>query len=104
MDATIGTATPPPAAYRPSGGAPSRVTAPSQSSEAGERSSSSHDPASSRREVTDDPATGTMVFRLVDVATGDVTAQTPSEARLKLRAYIDQLSARTNQPSVERIV
>lgn len=42
-----------------------------------------------RREAAPDPTTGAMVFRIVEVATGAVTMQTPTDARLKLRAYID---------------
>lgn len=56
----------------------------------------------SQRSVERDVATGSMVYRLVDVSTGFVTQQTPSEARLRLRAYIDGVfAANTPEPAVE---
>ncbi|PZQ19065.1 MAG: hypothetical protein DI565_01340 [Ancylobacter novellus] len=42
-----------------------------------------------QRSVERDQTTGSLVYRLVDVATGVAVTQTPSEARLRLRAYID---------------
>lgn len=46
------------------------------------------------RSVDFDEATGSLIYRLIDVTTGFVTVQTPSDARLKMRAYIDGLTAR----------
>ncbi len=58
---------------------------------------------SSQRDVTLDVATGSLVYRLIDVTTGVVSRQTPSEDRLKLRAYIDGvIAANASPPSVER--
>ena len=42
-----------------------------------------------QRSVERDQTTGSLVYRLVDMATGVAVTQTPSEARLRLRAYID---------------
>lgn len=54
------------------------------------------------RSVEKDAATGSLVYRLVDVATGFIAVQTPSEARLRLRAYIDGVAAQnTVEPAVE---
>ncbi len=111
MDGAIGSLTTPPAALRPAGDVAVRVEASSSPQAAhhrsawGSTSEFESDPnarSSARREVNEDTATGSMVYRLVDVATGDVTSLTPSEARLKLRAYIDRVvSQKTSQPSFE---
>lgn len=53
------------------------------------------------RSVERDTATGSLVYRLVDLSSGIVTVQTPTEARLKLRAYIDGVMAQPAQPAVE---
>lgn len=55
----------------------------------------------SQRSVERDTETGSLVYRLVEVSTGFVTVQTPSEARLKLRAYIDGVTAQSaSEPTV----
>jgi len=51
------------------------------------------------RSVEKDTETGSLVYRLVDVATGFVAVQTPSEARLRLRAYIDGVTGQSNAGS-----
>ena len=57
--------------------------------------------ADDRPEVTEDSATGSLVYRLVDVGTGTVTVQTPSEAKLKLRAYIDHLFSKKSDSTFD---
>ncbi len=109
MDASIGIATPQAA---PRADAVSmRVQAPAKPSDAGgqpaDRSPTAQgivdDRLSSRREIVEDRDTNSMVYRVVDVATGEVASQTPSEARLKLRAYIDRIVAKNQtKPSFEQ--
>ncbi|MET0314601.1 MAG: hypothetical protein ABW275_09435 [Hansschlegelia sp.] len=78
---------------------PSVAPAP-KSPDTGDRASSDQD---QRRETTPDAATGALVFRIVEVATGAVTMQTPTDARLKLRAYIDHvISSESAGASVTR--
>lgn len=98
MDAALGTLTTPPAGLRSTDGA-LRVEASPAAPPAQQRvraaqtaaPSTSDDRADSRREVREDVSTGSFVFRVIDVTTGSVERQTPSEARLKLRAYIDNV-------------
>ncbi|QZO01005.1 hypothetical protein [Chenggangzhangella methanolivorans] len=55
-----------------------------------------------QRSVEKDAQTGSLVYRLVDVATGFVAVQTPSESRLRLRAYIDGVTAQSApEPALE---
>lgn len=42
-----------------------------------------------RREIEFDRDASAVVFRAVEVSTGDVVSQFPEEARLNLRAYLD---------------
>ena len=42
-----------------------------------------------RREFEIDRETSALIFRSIDVSTGDVVQQYPEEARLNLRAYIE---------------
>lgn len=56
---------------------------------------------SSQRSVERDFDTGSLVYRLIDVSSGDVTSQTPSVARLQLRAYIDGVLTPKAEPAVE---
>ncbi|MFC7051873.1 hypothetical protein ACFQI3_04140 [Hansschlegelia quercus] len=91
MDATIGSVSAPYVV-------PKTVAVPVQPSVAPAPSSSASDHQTSsngdqRRETTPDAATGALVYRIVEVATGAVTMQTPTDARLKLRAYIDGIMA-----------
>lgn len=44
-----------------------------------------------RKEIEVDRETSALVFRAIDVTTGDVVRQYPGESRLKLSAYIDRL-------------
>ncbi|HVI30327.1 hypothetical protein [Hansschlegelia sp.] len=108
MDVAIGSLVTPAAAVRAAGGAGARVEPAPQPERTGDQRSpglAGPDPEASRREVLEDERTGTFVFRLVDVTSGEVTSQTPSEARLKLRAYIDALVAdNARGPSLERFV
>lgn len=91
MDATIGSLTNV-VPVRTTADAPQVIPAAPNASDAGDRESyGQHDPRDSRREVSDDQTTGSLVFRVVDITTGDVTAQTPTDAQLKLRAYIDRI-------------
>jgi hypothetical protein len=112
MDAAIGTMTTPPAALR-SGPADvtQRVQPAPRAPRSEERPFSSGDGrnrteqiAATERRIERDDATGSLIFRLIDVDTGDVAAQTPSEARLRLRAYVDSVMAsQASEPSVERM-
>lgn len=55
-----------------------------------------------QRSVERDDTTGSLVYRLVEVSTGFVAVQTPSDARLRLRAYIDGvMGAKASEPAVE---
>ena len=54
-----------------------------------------------QRTIERDADTGSLVYRLVDLSSGIVTLQTPSEARLRLRAYIDGVSTQANTPAIE---
>jgi hypothetical protein len=67
-----------------------RVAPASQTFGSGQQSSSGSS-SGERREASPDPTTGALVFRVIEVATGAVTMQTPTDARLKLRAYIDSV-------------
>lgn len=60
-------------------------------------------PARGERRVEIDPATQSYVFRTIDVESGIVVRQTPDEMRLKLRAYVDGLTADAQKPLVERV-
>ncbi len=108
MDSAIGSLVTPASALRGPGTGGARVepaTGPSSLSDQRSSGPAASRPDASRREVLEDERTGTFVFRLVDVATGQVTSQTPSEARLKLRAYIDALVAdNARGPLLERFV
>ncbi|WP_020181368.1 hypothetical protein [Methylopila sp. M107] len=53
------------------------------------------------RSIERDVDTGSLVYRLIDLSSGIVTVQTPSDARLKLRAYIDGVIASGQQPAIE---
>lgn len=54
------------------------------------------------RSVERDATTGSLVYRLVEVSTGFVAVQTPSEARLRLRAYIDGvMGSKAPEPAVQ---
>jgi hypothetical protein len=102
MDAAIAPVTTPTAPARRPVTSAQRVEPPSSAprtadrepSPAAETTVASESRLLAEREVERDDATGSLIYRLIDVATGDVTAQTPSDARLKLRAYIDGLVAR----------
>lgn len=108
MDAAIGAVTTPaPQAPQPRQPEPARVPPARGASEFSDRSSR-NDAASkltsrltAQREVDIDDATGSLVYRLIDLSSGVVTAQTPSEARLKLRAYIDGVIASVAEPGFE---
>lgn len=98
MDAAIGSVTTvQPQKARPSESAP-RVEAPAPESAAISRADSR---LTAERSVEKDAATGSLIYRLVDLSSGIVTIQTPSDARLKLRAYIDGVMAYQAQPAVE---
>jgi hypothetical protein len=103
MDAPIAPVMPPPAAaprrqlpstqrVEPSTAAPK--VADRAPSFASQNATAAESRLLAQRTVERDEATNSLVFRLIDVTTGSVTAQTPSEARLKIRAYIDGLVAR----------
>lgn len=47
-----------------------------------------------RREIEVDRDTSALVFRAIEVSTGDVVQQYPEEARLNLRAYIEAEEAK----------
>lgn len=53
------------------------------------------------RSVSFDSETGSLVYRLIDISSGLVTSQTPSDARLRLRAYIDSVVSSNTEPAVE---
>jgi hypothetical protein len=91
MDATIGTVSAPYVVPK-TVAVPvlPRVTPAPETPDSGDQASSDRD---ERRETTPDAATGALVYRIVEVATGAVTMQTPTDARLKLRAYIDHVMA-----------
>ncbi|GLK78793.1 hypothetical protein [Methylopila turkensis] len=57
-------------------------------------------PTPSERRVDIDAATNSLIFRTVDIATGVTVQQTPDEARLRLRAYIDTLGAKVAEPTL----
>lgn len=105
MDAAIGTPIVPQATRRPAGDIVTRVepTANVQPAPAIPAAATDIDRRmASKLAVSPDGATGEIVFRVIDTATGSVTVQTPSESRLKLRAYIDGVSARKSaDPSFE---
>lgn len=44
-----------------------------------------------RKEIEIDRDTSALIFRAIDVTTGDVVRQYPEEARLKLSAYIETI-------------
>lgn len=54
-----------------------------------------------QRSVSLDPDTGSLIYRMIDVSSGDVRSQTPSDARLQLRAYIDTVFSTTPEPAIE---
>lgn len=100
MDASIGTVTMTPSRDYRSAESVQPVAAPV--GVAAQSSAPAEVRVDSQRSVERDAATGSMVYRLVDVSTGFVTQQTPSEARLRLRAYIDGVFAQnTSEPAVE---
>lgn len=98
MDSAIATLTTPPApAPRPVEPA-QRVEPASSAGATGDRNAAgsgarSFDRASAQRSFQRDADTGSLVYRLVDINSGVVAVQTPSDARLKLRAYIDGVFA-----------
>ncbi|MFD1704453.1 hypothetical protein ACFSCV_15705 [Methylopila henanensis] len=57
-------------------------------------------PTPPERRVEIDAATNSLIFRTVDIATGVTVQQTPDEARLRLRAYIDTLGAKVAEPTL----
>ena len=58
----------------------------------------------SERKVQIDPETQSLIYSTIDVASGVVVRQTPDEARLKLRAYLDGVAAdQAKPPLVERV-
>lgn len=111
MDASIGAVTTPtpqppplrqaePARVPPAAGA--SATADRSQSSGGEPSSKMLSRLTAERSVDFDDATGSLVYRLVDLGSGILTIQTPSEARLKLRAYIDGVMASSApEPAIE---
>lgn len=54
-----------------------------------------------QRTIERDTETGSLVYRLVDLSSGIVTLQTPSDARLRLRAYIDGVISQASAPAIE---
>lgn len=54
-----------------------------------------------QRTIERDSETGSLIYRLVDLSSGIVTLQTPSDARLRLRAYIDGVISQASAPAVE---
>ena len=100
MDASIGSMTVPPAREFKSAGSVQPIAAVTDA--AVKPVAPTEIRVDSQRSVERDATTGSMVYRLVDVSTGFVTQQTPSEARLRLRAYIDGVfAANTPEPAVE---
>lgn len=88
---------PPSQPTAPSGGrTPS--DAPTFASEAQSRQT---DRLTAERSIERDAETGALVYRLIDLSSGIITIQTPSDARLKLRAYIDGVIATDTPPAVE---
>lgn len=57
----------------------------------------------SERRIDLDYETGSLIYRMIDVTSGVTVRQTPDEARLKLRAYIDGIDASKAQPSLQRL-
>ncbi|GBD50287.1 hypothetical protein [Methylopila sp. Yamaguchi] len=57
----------------------------------------------SERRIELDYETGSLIYRMIDVTSGVTVRQTPDEARLKLRAYIDGIDAPRSDPSVQRL-
>ena len=110
MDASIASVTAPAAPVRRLAAPALRVEPPSTSAQAtrspvtssGGRASEGAQPA--QRSVDRDDATGSLVYRLIDVTTGYVTVQTPTDARLKLRAYIDGVLKPNAEPVIEVVV
>lgn len=111
MDASIASVTTPAAHQRRPAAFAQRVEPPSAPVQAtpqppatsfGGGASESAQPA--QRSVDRDDATGSLVYRLIDVSTGYVTVQTPTDARLKLRAYIDGVLKPNAEPAIEVMV
>lgn len=102
MDAGLQTLVTPPAAVRTSGDAvvrPPEAARPKAPAQTGPSAATS-----SRLEIQQDADTKSLIYRMIDTATGAVTAQTPSDARLKLRAYIDHVVASARpRPSLDSI-
>lgn len=44
-----------------------------------------------RREIEIDRDTSALVFRAIDISTGDVVSQYPEEARLRLSSYLNEI-------------
>lgn len=107
MDAAYGFVTPTLAA-RPPEPRP-QIAPPSPPSGASERPNSFGSEIASQltarltaqRTVERDDATGSLVYRLIDLSTGLITVQTPSDARLRLRAYIDGVIASASERGFE---
>lgn len=102
MDAAIGSISTAqvPVGARASSPVPRVEEAPAVPSTNAERSSA-ETRLTAERSVEKDSATGSLIYRLVDLSSGIVTIQTPSDARLKLRAYIDGVRAQQANPAVE---
>ncbi len=110
MDAPIASVTVLPAAPRPIEfdrvqPAPSSQSTGAQSSGAGtDRQPFPNELVAARldaqRSVSLDPDTGSLIYRMIDISSGDVRSQTPSDARLQLRAYINTVFSAPD-PAIE---
>lgn len=107
MDGSIASVTTPPAQVRWPAESAQRIDPPSPAASlapdfAKDSASGLRSRMLAERSVERDAATGSLVYRLIDVSTGFVTIQTPTDARLKLRAYIDGVIATaSSQRAVE---
>ncbi|MFD1333263.1 hypothetical protein ACFQ4O_14795 [Methylopila musalis] len=97
MDTGIGSFSTPAAVTRPApprAPEPSRDVAPANASaNATSRPAVVAPLADNERRVELDAETNSLIYRTVEIATGAVLSQTPDEARLRLRAYIDGVGA-----------
>lgn len=97
--ATVSTAVAPQPLLRPA--EPARVTPPPSTAATRDRPSQADARLAPQRSIERDTETGSLVYRLTDMASGVVTVQTPSVARLQLRAYIDGVLTPKVEPAVE---
>ncbi|GLK76586.1 hypothetical protein GCM10008171_18400 [Methylopila jiangsuensis] len=97
MDTGIGSFSAPAAMTRPA--APRAPEPPREVQQARAAQDAQSRPASppplgdNERRVEIDAETSSLIYRTVEIATGAVLSQTPDEARLRLRAYIDGVGA-----------